>query len=110
MKYSKAAALVAGSVMALGVASPAFADDVDNAPAKDDNQLAKSSTVSNTDVKNPLKDVNAEVVVGALGKVADKLATKNDLASKTNALAGATKGASGSLPGSGLVGGMPIGG
>jgi hypothetical protein len=38
-----------------------------------DDKLADSSTVSNTDVKNPLKDVNAEVIVGALGKVADKL-------------------------------------
>ncbi|MDG4858749.1 hypothetical protein P8605_11400 [Streptomyces sp. T-3] len=110
MKYTKAAAVVAGSVMALGVATPAFADDVDNAPAKDGDQLAKSSTVSNTDVKNPLKDVNAQVIVSALGKVLDKANTKNDLASKTNALAGGAKGAAGSLPSSGLVGGMPIGG
>ncbi|MFE0175038.1 hypothetical protein ACFWZ2_22210 [Streptomyces sp. NPDC059002] len=111
VKYTKAAAVVAGTMMALGAGAPAFADDVDNAPAsKSDDQLVDSSTVSKNEVKNPLKDVNAEVLVGGLSKVADKLATKNDLASKTNALQGASTRAAEGVPGSGLIGGMPIGG
>ncbi|MFE0174725.1 hypothetical protein ACFWZ2_20615 [Streptomyces sp. NPDC059002] len=119
MKYTKAAAVVAGSVMALGVASPAFADDVDNAPAAAQagagadakgEVLVDSSTVSKNDVKNPLKDVDVRVLTDATGKLADKLATKNDLASKTNALAGTSTRAVNGAPGSGLIGGMPIGG
>ncbi|MEU7578501.1 hypothetical protein AB0B50_12930 [Streptomyces sp. NPDC041068] len=112
MKYTKAAAVVTGSVMALGVASPAFADDVDNAPsAKAQGEvLVDSSTVSKNDVKNPLKDFDVKVITDATSKLADKLATKNDLASKTNALAGASTRAVDGAPGSGLIGGMPIGG
>jgi hypothetical protein len=40
-------------------------------------ELVDSNTVSKNDVKNPLKDVNAEVLVGALTKVADKLKAGN---------------------------------
>lgn len=85
MKIAKAAAGVVGIALALGAASPALA-----APASlDAGQLLNTNTVSKQDVKNPLKDIDAEVLVGSLEKVADKLATKNDLASKTNALGGA---------------------
>ncbi|MGH4028228.1 hypothetical protein ACQB60_04730 [Actinomycetota bacterium Odt1-20B] len=113
MKYTKAAAVVAGTMLAVGAGAPAFADDVDNAPAAQqagNEQLVDSSTVSKNEVKNPLKDVNVEVVSDAVSKAADKLATNNDLASKTKALGSGAKGAAGSLPGSGLIGGMPIGG
>ncbi|MEU4845637.1 hypothetical protein [Streptomyces gilvosporeus] len=84
MKIAKVAAGVAGAALALGVASPALA-----APAAGIDNLVDSSTVSKNEVKNPLKDINADVLIGGLSKVADKLATKNDLASKTNALGGA---------------------
>ncbi|MEU7582559.1 hypothetical protein AB0B50_33825 [Streptomyces sp. NPDC041068] len=107
VKYTKAAAVVAGTMMALGAGAPAFADDVDNAPAKADDQLVDSSTVSKNEVKNPLKDINAEVIVNGVSKVADKLATKNDLASKTNALQGASARA---IEGTPMMGGLPLGG
>ncbi|MGW1374514.1 hypothetical protein ACWD6P_09625 [Streptomyces sp. NPDC002446] len=85
MKIAKAAAGVVGIALALGAASPALA-----APAPlDAGKLLDANTVSKQDVKNPLKDIDAEVLVGAVSKVADKLATKNDLASKTKALGGA---------------------
>ncbi|WP_407288665.1 hypothetical protein [Streptomyces sp. BP-8] len=85
MKIAKAAVGVVGVALMLGAASPALA-----APAPHgDDRLVDSNTVSKNEVKNPLKDVNAEVLIGGLSKVADKLATKNDLASKTNALGGA---------------------
>ncbi|MFE0102942.1 hypothetical protein [Streptomyces sp. NPDC059009] len=109
MKYTKAAAVVAGTMMALGAGAPAFADDVDNAPvvSKGDDQLVDSSTVSKNEVKNPLKDINADVVVNGVSKVADKLATNNDLASKTKALQGASARAAEGTP---LMGGLPVGG
>ncbi|WP_407286398.1 hypothetical protein [Streptomyces sp. BP-8] len=85
MKIAKAAASAVGVVLMLGAASPALA-----APApRGDDQLVDSSTVSKNEVKNPLKDINAEVLIAGVSKVADKLATKNDLASKTNVLGGA---------------------
>ncbi|MEU7583592.1 hypothetical protein AB0B50_39145 [Streptomyces sp. NPDC041068] len=88
MKMAKAAAGVVGVALALGVASPALA-----APSpSEDNQLVDSNTVSKNEVKNPLKDINIKVIADAVAKAADKLATKNDLASKTNALQGAKVG------------------
>ncbi|MER6046674.1 hypothetical protein ABT168_04255 [Streptomyces sp. NPDC001793] len=88
MKIAKAAAGAVGVALMLGAASPALA-----APApRGDDMLVDSSTVSKNEVKNPLKDINAEVLIGGVSKVADKLATKNDLASKTSALgAGGTR-------------------
>ncbi|MFF4603006.1 hypothetical protein ACFY12_09675 [Streptomyces sp. NPDC001339] len=87
MKIAKVAAGAVGVALMLGAASPALA-----APSHGDDTLVDSSTVSKNDVKNPLKDINAEVLISGLSKVADKLATKNDLASKTNALgAGGTR-------------------
>jgi hypothetical protein len=53
--------VIAGAVMA-ATAAPAHAAD-----------LLNSDVQSKQDIKNPLKDLNAEVVVAALGKVADKL-------------------------------------
>ncbi|MEV3855443.1 hypothetical protein AB0J38_14085 [Streptomyces sp. NPDC050095] len=108
MKYTKAAAVVAGAMLAVGAGAPAFADDVDNVPAVSGNdELANSNTVTKTTAKNPLKDINADVIIGGVSKVADKLATKNDLASKTNALQGATARAAEGTP---LMGGLPYGG
>ncbi len=84
VKITKAVVGAVGVVLMLGAASPALA-----APASgDDDMLVDSSTVSKNEVKNPLKDINAEVLIAGVSKVADKLATNNDLASKTNALGG----------------------
>ncbi|MFE0187729.1 hypothetical protein [Streptomyces sp. NPDC058989] len=86
MKIAKAAVGVVGVALVLGAASPALA-----APGpRGDDMLVDSSTVSKNEVKNPLKDINAEVLISGLSKVADKLATNNDLASKTKALGGTT--------------------
>ncbi|MFG2289417.1 hypothetical protein ACGFOU_25525 [Streptomyces sp. NPDC048595] len=82
MKITKAVVGAVGVVLMLGAASPALA-----APASSgDDMLVDSSTVSKNEVKNPLKDINAEVLIAGVSKVADKLATNNDLASKTHAL------------------------
>ncbi|MER5889953.1 hypothetical protein ABT160_39520 [Streptomyces sp. NPDC001941] len=105
MKYSKAAALVAGAVMAAGVASPAFADDVDNAPAAHkagSDNLVNSDTVTKNVVKKPHIDIDA--VVGAVSRAADKVKATNDSVTKTNVGQGA-KTAAGPM-----MGGLPLGG
>ncbi|MEV0278244.1 hypothetical protein AB0I22_17920 [Streptomyces sp. NPDC050610] len=57
MKYTKAAAVVAGSLMALGVAAPAFAGGVeaDAAPGQA--------------TAGPLQDVDVQGLVGAVGEL-----------------------------------------
>ncbi|QHC24311.1 hypothetical protein [Streptomyces sp. GS7] len=86
MKISKAAASVAGVALALGAASPALA-----APAAsgNDKPLLDSNTVSKSTVTKPGDIVDIKAIVNGVDKVAKSLATKNDLASKTNALGGA---------------------
>lgn len=93
--------------MALGAGAPAFADDVDNAPAKSDKPLAESNTVSRTTVTKPGDIVDIDAAVGEVGDVAEKLNTKNDLASKTNALGA---GGARALQGTPMMGGLPLGG
>ncbi|MFF2806417.1 hypothetical protein ACFVT2_04410 [Streptomyces sp. NPDC058000] len=70
MTYSKAAAVVAGAVMALGVAAPAFADGHRGVAGAADN-LLNNNTVSKGVVKKP--NVNIDAVVNAVAKTADKL-------------------------------------
>ncbi|ANZ15405.1 hypothetical protein ACH4YO_34275 [Streptomyces noursei] len=75
MTYSKAAAVVAGAVMALGVAAPAFADG-HRGVATDAKNLLDSSPVAKNVVKKP--PVNIDAVVNAVAKTADKLKTTQD--------------------------------
>ncbi|MER7986177.1 hypothetical protein ABTY53_11305 [Streptomyces noursei] len=70
MTYSKAAAVVAGAVLALGVAAPAFADGHRGVAAAADN-LLNNDTVSKGVVKKP--NVNIDAVVNAVAKTANKL-------------------------------------
>ncbi|MBC9716235.1 hypothetical protein H9Y04_27220 [Streptomyces sp. TRM66268-LWL] len=75
MKYTKAAAVVAGSVMAVGFASPAMADDAPRAAAPADNpKLVDTKTVNDSSVDaDDLKDVvdvDVEAWFDSLTKVA----------------------------------------
>ncbi|MEV0094778.1 hypothetical protein [Streptomyces sp. NPDC050738] len=69
MKYTKVAAAVAGTVLALGMASPALADD---------GNLVTSDTVEKAKVKNPLESLRINALVGAVTKVTDKVKATND--------------------------------
>lgn len=89
-------------MMALGVATPAFADGVDNipgAPAAD--ALVDSSTVSKNVVKKP--NVNIDAVIGAVTKATDKLKANQNTAAKS--VVGSANGAAAPM-----MGGLPIGG
>ncbi|MFI0718170.1 hypothetical protein [Streptomyces sp. NPDC021224] len=134
MKYSKVAAVVAGSVMAVGVGAPAFASTTDTANPVDartmstmptsinggmDQALAqqplqKAADSANLDSTTRTVDDASATLQGkapAAGLVGDATGATRDLASSdmlTNAVPGASL--LGGLPLGGLLGGLPLGG
>jgi hypothetical protein len=123
VKYSKVAAAVAGSVMAVGVAAPAFADS-----SVTDSAFADSMSTMPTSInggvnqaldQQPLqKAVDDTAIGGSLDKVtgaaqglreqtsADSLLGQATDAAKSGALSTVT----GAVPGASLLGGLPLGG
>ncbi|MEW2072014.1 hypothetical protein [Streptomyces sp. NPDC007346] len=96
MKYAKTAALVAGSVAALGAAAPAFATTVPTAPSFSLDSGLNQVMASAPQVVDPLVETAAETA----GTV-----TRNGTVGK---LAGQATGAvEGAAP---LLGGVPLGG
>jgi hypothetical protein len=112
VKYSKVAAVLAGSVMAAGVAAPAFADDTASAPVSVDNMSTMPTSI-NGGVDQALNEQ-------PLQKVADATHVQsalNTLQGAADSLQGATgpagsllSGATGAVPGGTLLGGLPLGG
>ena len=96
VKYAKTAAFVAGSVVALGTAAPAFA--------------VTSTTPSRLSLTTGVNDVMAstpqivEPVVGMVAGAADSIHDNGTVTKLTGEAAGAAKGAA---P---LIGGLPVGG
>lgn len=96
MKYAKTAAFVAGSVVALGTAAPAFAVTTTTAPRL-------SLTTGVNDVMASAPQV-VEPVVDTVGGAAESIHDDGTV----NKLAGeATGAAKGAAP---LIGGLPVGG
>ncbi|MEU0098081.1 hypothetical protein [Streptomyces sp. NPDC006267] len=96
MKYAKTAALVAGSVAALGAAAPAFAVTTPTAPNFSLDSGLNQVMASAPQVVNPVMDTVAEATEtvskdGTVGKLAGQ----------------ATGAAEGAAP---LLGGVPLGG
>lgn len=129
MKYSKVAAVVAGSVMAVGVGAPAFAAS----NTVDAHNMSTMPTSVNTGMDQALNEQPLQKVAGTvpvdstmhtLGDATDDIkggAPAQDLAGDalgatqnvtSSGLADAVPGASllGGLPVSGLLGGLPVGG
>ncbi|MEV0265216.1 hypothetical protein AB0I49_28290 [Streptomyces sp. NPDC050617] len=90
MKYTKAAAVVAGSLMALGAAAPAFADGGTEANAGPGQATA-----------GPLQDVDVKGLVGAV----DELGSAFDRTQGTKGAEGAARPASKNPT---MIGGLPI--
>jgi hypothetical protein len=121
MKYSKVAAVVAGSMMAVGVAAPAFADAVTGSqlPSAATMPTSINGGVDQALDAQPLQQVtNGLPVDSTLQQVTD---TTSQLRGQTSADAllgqatSATKGAAvstvlGAVPGASLLGGLPLGG
>ncbi|MFF9351169.1 hypothetical protein [Streptomyces sp. NPDC014734] len=96
MKYAKSAALVAGSVVALGTAAPAFAVNTTTAPNFSLDGGINQVVASTPQVVDPVVDT-----VGGAAKSMHKSGTVDKL---TGQAVGAAKGAA---P---LLGGLPVGG
>ncbi|MFB6712001.1 MULTISPECIES: hypothetical protein [unclassified Streptomyces] len=96
MKYAKSAAFVAGSVVALGAAAPAFAVTTATAPDFSLNGGINKVAESAPQAVDP--------VVDTVGGAADAMQKNGGVTKLTGQAAGATKGA---VP---LMGGLPLGG
>lgn len=124
MKYSKVAAVVAGSVVAVGMAAPAFAaggSAVDGSFAKDmptmptsinggvEQALAQQplqKAVDNTKVGETL-----ETVTGTAQQLRETTSADALLGQMTDAAKGDLLGTvTGAVPGASLLGGLPLGG
>ncbi|MFJ5721221.1 hypothetical protein [Streptomyces sp. NPDC093149] len=96
MKYAKSAAFVAGSVVALGTAAPAFAVTTATAPDFSLNGGVNQVVESAPQAVDP--------VVDTVGGAADAMQKNGSVTKLTGQAAGAAKGAA---P---LMGGLPLGG
>ncbi|MET9218966.1 hypothetical protein ACIOC1_01575 [Streptomyces sp. NPDC088197] len=120
MKYSKVAAVVAGSMMAVGVAAPAFADGM---TAPEMPTAATMPTSINGGVEQALNEQPLQQLSDGL-KVDSALRTVSAAADRlrgetsTDALLGqatsatkdaATSTVTGAVPGASLLGGLPLG-
>ncbi|MEU6854096.1 hypothetical protein ABZ901_29735 [Actinacidiphila alni] len=121
MKYSKVAAVMAGSMMAVGVAAPAFAD---SATAPDMPTAATMPTSINGGVDQlmeaqPLQkaadgmqvDSTLQKVTGTADQLRGQLPTDALLGQATSATKDtALSTVTGAVPGASLLGGLPLGG
>lgn len=117
MKYSKVAAAVAGTVIAVGVGTPAFAAGAPAAPAGPPVPTNINSGVDQLMAAQPLERVLDESgvapVISTVDGVTDMLqsrAASADLAGQaTDALKGGVLPTlTGAVPGAALLGGLPL--
>lgn len=121
MKYSKVAAVVAGSMMAVGVAAPAFADGMSGSelPSAATMPTSINGGVDQALDAQPLQKLTDGLQVDStLQKVSDtadqlrgQTATDALLGQATSATKdAATSTVAGAVPGASLLGGLPLGG
>lgn len=117
MKYSKIAAAVAGSVIAVGVGAPAFADS--GAAATPEMPTSINGGVDELLAAQPVQKAVEGTPLGQTLQTADRttgdlqgpVATGGLLGQVTDTAHGASvPGLSGALPASSLLGGLPLGG
>jgi hypothetical protein len=121
VKYSKVAAVVAGSMMAVGVAAPAFADGM---TAPETPIAATMPTSINGGVEQALNEqplqkiadgVKLDSTLETVTTTADRLRGETSADALLGQATDATKGAAlstvtGAVPGASLLGGLPLGG
>lgn len=120
MKYSKVAAVVAGSMMAVGVAAPAFADGM-TAPEMPSAATMPTSINQGVDqliAAQPLQKITdgakVDSTLESLTRTADHLRGETSTDALLGQATDATKGAAvstvtGAVPGASLLGGLPLG-
>jgi len=106
VKYSKVAAVLAGSVMAAGMAAPAFAEDSSAAPVSAENMSTMPTSV-NGGLDQALKEHPVQ-------KVADSTNVGSAVQQLQGTLGSTLTGAAGqavtnAVPGGSLLGGLPLG-
>jgi hypothetical protein len=102
VKYSKVAAVLAGSVMAAGMAAPAFAEDSTGAPVSVDNMSTMPTSI-NGGVDQALNEQ-------PLQKAADATPVQSTLQTAQDTVGTAGSALTGAVPGASLLGGLPLGG
>ncbi|MCZ4117948.1 hypothetical protein [Streptomyces sp. H39-S7] len=111
MKYSKVAVIVAGSVMAMGAAAPAFADDA--APTMPTSINGGVDELFGAQPVAQAGDATAGPVVDVAKKVSDKLKSTTAagalLGQATDAAKNLAPTVSGVAKATSLLGGLPIG-
>jgi hypothetical protein len=121
MKFSKVAAVVAGSMMAVGVAAPAFADGVtaSELPSAATMPTSINGGVEQALSEQPLQKVTdglpVDSAVRTVTAVADRLRGETPVHALLGQAASAATGAAtstvaGAVPGASLLGGLPLGG
>jgi len=130
VKFSKVAAVMAGSVMAVGIAAPAFADNADAAATANavGSDLMTTPPTSITGGVNELTAQQPLQKIGDNAPVAPLLASVSQVGQVTEKLRGAapvgellgqgtgavrdtaTSSVLGAVPGASLLGGLPLGG
>ncbi|WP_043179578.1 hypothetical protein [Streptomyces sp. NRRL F-5123] len=124
MKFSKVAAVVAGSVMAVGVGAPAFASTTDTANPVDARTMSTMPTSVNGGVDQALAEqplqkaadsANLDSTVrtiddagAALQGQAPAVVLVGDASGAAQDLAGSAL-VAGAVPGAALIGGLPMG-
>jgi hypothetical protein len=110
MRYSKTAVVVAGSALALGFASPAFAEGIGNAPTDSSaafpEKLLGSATVSRNVAVDPFKDSGLGALVEAATQGVNKAKNTTGEAQQADAHGVGTT----PLLSTPMVGGLPVGG
>lgn len=114
MKYSKVAAVVAGSVMAVGVGAPAFADSGKAAmPVMPTSVNGGVDQVLNEQpLQKAVDGTHVDAALGTVTRAAENLRGNTGAGALLGQAAGATKGAVpgllGGLPLTSLLGGLPL--
>lgn len=111
VKFSKVAVVVAGSVMAVGAAAPAFAADGAPMPTSINGGLDQAFAAQPVQQAG---DASLGPVVGAVSKTTDKLrsdtSTDSLLGQTTDAAKNLTPALAGAAKATSLLGGLPLGG
>lgn len=112
MKYSKVAAVVAGSVMAVGIGAPAFADSGSMTTVPTNLNGGVDQLFAAQPLEHAVDGTHADGLLGTVGKAAENLKGNAGTTALLGQAVGAAKGALpsllGGLPVTSLLGGLPL--
>lgn len=115
MKFSKVAVVVAGSVMAVGVGAPAFADTTNMTTMPTSINGGVEQAMNEQPLQKAVDGLPLDAALQTVSKATDLLRGETSTNALLGQATGATKGAvpgalGGVVPGASLLGGLPLGG